>query len=728
MRQSRFILALGLLLTAAVPATAQLAALTGGHTAPVSSSEPVTFQADHLTYDRDSGIVTATGNVEAWQNDHVLRADTVTYDRNTNVAAASGHVALVEPDGQVLFSDYAELTGGFREGILKGIRARLAANGRLVANGARRTGGQINELSRIVYTTCNLCKQDPSAPPLWDIRASSAVQDSERKRIEYRDATLDIYGYPVAYFPYFWHADPSVKRESGFLVPSVGSSSNIGAFVAAPYYWVLDDQSDVTLTPLISAQSGPDLSALYRRRFNDGAVRLNGAFGRDRGSLQGYLFARGNFSYNDTWRYGFDIQRASSSIYLRDIRFQSVQDVLNSRIFVEGFGVGAYSRLDALAYQGLTASINQSRLPYVLPRYQYDFFGQPDALGGRFSLETQNFNVTRAQGTNTQRLAARLNWERPATGSFGEVYTATLRTDTAAYQATSLNQNPNFSPLSEASTAFAQPQAALKVRWPFVHDGALGNQLVEPIAQIIAAPNTGGYRQRLIPNEDSQDFEFTDQNLFSLNRYPGLDRQEGGVRFNTALHGNWTLGQGNLDALIGESFRLHRDNSYLPGSGLERRASDIVTRTSLSPAPWLDLTGRTRLDHRSLRIRFADVVASAGAPILRLGIGYLRTNTNPYTLSDFNTIPAAYFTPRDEATLNASTRFGYYSASAYARRDLATNRMVSAGVRATYEDECFIFDANVSRRYTSLNGDSGSTLVLFQVTFKTVGQFGFHAF
>ncbi len=726
MRQT---LALALLLATATPAAAQFAALTGQKAAPVSKDEPVTFQADRLTYDRDSGIVTATGNVEAWQNDHVLRADTVTYDRNTNVAAATGHVALLEPDGQVLFSDYAELTGGLREGVLKGIRARLAANGRLVANGARRTGGLINELSRIVYTTCNLCKEDPSSPPLWDIRATSAVQDGEKKRIEYRDATLDIYGYPVAYFPYFWHADPSVKRESGFLVPSVGSSSKIGVFAAAPYYWVLDDQSDVTLTPLVASKEGPNLSALYRRRFNDGTVRLDGAFGYDRGKLQGDIFARGTFAYNDTWRYGFDINRASSSVYLRDFRLQNnLQNVLTSRIFLEGFGVGSYSRLDTIAYQGLTASINQSRLPYVLPRYEYDFFGQPDALGGRFSLMTQNFNVTRGQGTNTQRLAARLNWERPVTGAFGEVYKVTLRTDTAGYEATSLDQNPNFSPLSQATSAFAQPQGALEVRWPFVHNGTLGNQLVEPIAQVIAAPNAGGYRQRSIPNEDSQDFEFTDQNLFSLNRYPGLDRQEGGLRLNAALHGTWNLGQANLDALVGESFRAHRDDSYLPGSGLERNISDIVTRTSFSPAPWLDLTARTRLDHRNLTVRFADVVATAGVPLLRVGLGYLRSNTNPYTLSDFATIPAAYFTPRDEATVNASTHFGNYTVSGFARRDLATNRMVSAGIRGTYEDECFIFDTNISRRYTSLNGDSGATIVLFQVTFKTVGQFGFHAF
>ena len=114
----------------------------------------------------------AQGHVEAWQNDHVLRADHITFDRNTGVAAAKGNVVLLEPDGQVLFADYAELTQDMKNGVLRDMRAILAENGRLAANGARRTEGQINELSRVVYSTCNLCAKDPSkAAALADPRA-----------------------------------------------------------------------------------------------------------------------------------------------------------------------------------------------------------------------------------------------------------------------------------------------------------------------------------------------------------------------------------------------------------------------------------------------------------------------------------------------------------------------------------------------------------------------------
>ncbi|MBV9653907.1 MAG: LPS-assembly protein LptD, partial [Acetobacteraceae bacterium] len=89
------------LLLFALPASAQLNSLaTIGGKQPISSDQPVAFTADSVSYDREKGIVTATGHVEAWQNDHVLRADQITFDRNTNVAAASGHVVLLEPDGQ----------------------------------------------------------------------------------------------------------------------------------------------------------------------------------------------------------------------------------------------------------------------------------------------------------------------------------------------------------------------------------------------------------------------------------------------------------------------------------------------------------------------------------------------------------------------------------------------------------------------------------------------------
>ena len=436
-------LAVAVVLVGAV-ARAQLRPAT--HTEPVRSDEPVFYQADEVEYDRDQALVTLTGHVEIWQGDRIIRADRVTYDRDTGVAAAIGNVVLVEPDGQVLFAEYAELTEGMKNGVLRDMRALMAQNGQLAANGARRTEASINELSRAVYTTCNLCKKDPSKAPEWDIRARSALQDVENKKIEYRDAVVDIYGVPVFYLPFMAHPDPSERRASGLLVPNIGYNNHLGVFYEQPYYWVIDGQSDATITPVVSSKQGGGVLGEYRQLFNDGKITIRGAVASDEGGVGWYEFARGDFSIDDTWRWGFNINRASGVDFLRDYMIPGgLVPVLNSTVWLEGFGEGSYARLDARAYQSIVNGTSAfSRLPYVLPRYEYDYFGEPDALGGRFSATADAFNVVREDGTSTQRGRLSLDWQRPFQGQLGDLWNLTLHLDSAVYSAQDFDGSPNF--------------------------------------------------------------------------------------------------------------------------------------------------------------------------------------------------------------------------------------------------------------------------------------------
>jgi LPS-assembly protein len=729
---------LGLLLLSQTPARAQLGGITtiGSNPQP-SSKEPVTFSAEQVQYDQQNNLVIATGHVEAWQNGHVLRADKVVFDRNTGTAAGTGHVVLMEPDGEVMFADYAEMTQDMNDGILKDMRALLAQNGKLAANGVRRTAGKINELSRVVYSACNLCKKDPTRPPLWQIRAYSGVQDLENKRDEYYDAVLEMFGLPVAWFPYISAPDPSVKRASGLLMPWIGNSSSLGVFAAQPYYLVIDDQSDATFTPVLTTKEGPQLNLEYRHRFNDGYMILETSAGYVDNSAQGTIATKGQFDFDDTWRWGFDINRASSSDFVRDFRFGNGYNLdpnlLSSQVYVEGFGEGSYSRLDTRFYQGLSSTVIDSELPVVLPRYQYSYFGQPDAWGGRFSLDAGAFNVMRTDGTNTRRTNLTVNWERPFVGQLGDLWKITVHGDAIAYDATGFNEQPNFGTHSNVEDARALPQVAVDFRWPFMRDsGAWGTQVIEPMLQLVVAPQTGDSQINKYPNEDSLDLEFSDANLFGFNRFPGVDRLEGGVRLNAALHGTWYLGGTTFDGFIGQSYRDGKDSLFPEYTGLHDQVSDVVARVSFAPAPWLDLTYRTRLDARNLATRMADTVASIGEPKLKLNLGYLYTTYDPYTLFDTAPPPTpqtdpSFFQPRNEASVGATSNWGAYRFSAYARRDLTTNQMVSVGADAIYEDECFIADLKFYRRYTSIDNDDGATAVLLLFTFKTIGQFGYRA-
>ena len=217
---------------------------------------PVLLQAEELTYNEDLGVVTARGNVEMSQGPRVLMADTVTYNQKANTVTASGNVALMEPTGEVLFTDYAELHDELKTGFIENLRALLSDGSRLAANRARRTADQRKIMDRGVFSPCNLCKEDPSRAPLWQIKAVKVVHDEVAKDIIYNDATLEMFGVPVLYTPYMRHPDPTVDRRSGLLAPTIGYSGDLGAIFGQPYYYAFDPSRDVTIEPMIFSSEG----------------------------------------------------------------------------------------------------------------------------------------------------------------------------------------------------------------------------------------------------------------------------------------------------------------------------------------------------------------------------------------------------------------------------------------------------------------------------------------
>ncbi|NNM56711.1 LPS-assembly protein LptD [Acidocella sp.] len=699
-------------------------------------SAPVSFTADSISYDKTGNIVTASGHVRAVQNGQTLRADKVVLDRNTDVVTASGHVSLTQPSGDTVFARRAVLSKGMKDAVMRGVAARLADNGRMIANGARRYGGKVDEMVKVVYSACDLCKTDPSAPPIWQIRAKSATRDLQHKMIEYRGAEMEFYGVPVLYVPYFTQPDPSVKRQSGFLMPGFGVTSKLGFFFTTPYYYVIDKESDLTLTPIFAVKEGPALKAGYRRDFNDGELNVNVSGGQVSGKLGDAVFANGTFDLNQDWRAGFNYNRASNPAYLNDFNVLPNASFLSSNVFLEGFSPGAYARLDMQSFQGLVASVNQSELPIVSPYGQYDFISGQDALGGQFSLHADMFNVLRKLGTNSQRVAAVPGYSVPFMLPYGVLGTARVELVAASYMATRLYEQPNYSPLSTASTARAQPYGAVYLHWPLIRQaGALGSQIIEPEVQLVASPNIGISQNIRIPNEDSLDLEYSDANLFSLNRYPGIDRLEGGSRVDYALHAAWYLpGGAMLDGLIGQSYRVHKDNNYLPGSGLTGNVSDIVGHVIIAPVPHFNVTYRTRLSHRDLGARMIDTTANYTSHVFTASAGYLYTNTDPYVLYDSASIvsptlapPAAYFTPRHEVTANFTANIGPWSLGAGSERNLQTGKFDAANFSAGWQNDCFGVNLVYYQRFTSFNLDKGNTTVLLQFTFKTLGNVGFSA-
>src|SRR5579864_8280094 len=440
-----------LLLLAAPPALAQFA--SGGQKSQ-DKNAPIVFQADEVQYDDQLALTVAKGHVEISQGGEVLLADTVTYNQRTDTITASGHVSLLEATGEVNFADFMELRDSMNNVFAKNVRRLLADRSRLVANAGRRINGNRFELRRGVYSPCDLCKNDPSAPPAWQFKAREISDDKELKLIEFRDAVLEVDGWPVFYTPYLSEPDPSVKRASGFLTPTIGNSSNVGFHVAIPYYWVIDSDKDLTLAPRITTQAGELLAGEYRQRFGNGMLDAIGSVNysnvgsgstTDTGSqMRGHVNASGVWDIDDTYRTGFQLQRVSDQTYL--LRFGFGNPLLNamiSRAYLEGFEPRASTDVNAYLFQPLLPGLGDATQPIVLPVANRTWQSEPDGFGGVLKLNANLLDIVREVGTQTRRLSLGSQWDTTFRDGIGGQYTFSASVRGDAYSISDLSQKSN---------------------------------------------------------------------------------------------------------------------------------------------------------------------------------------------------------------------------------------------------------------------------------------------
>ncbi len=190
----------------------------------VDSSEPMLLQADEMIYDNDNSKITAKGNVEIYYGNYTLLADRVVYDRATNTLAAEGNVRIKDPDGAVITADQITLTDDFRDGFIDALKLVTKDDTRIVASSASRQAGNVTVFEKGWFTPCKVCEEKPSKPPTWRIRAGKITHKRDQATITFRNAFFDFFGVPVIYVPWFQMADPTVKRKSGFLMPSYSHS------------------------------------------------------------------------------------------------------------------------------------------------------------------------------------------------------------------------------------------------------------------------------------------------------------------------------------------------------------------------------------------------------------------------------------------------------------------------------------------------------------------------
>lgn len=688
------------------------------------------IESDDISFDENTNIITATGNVEIGTQDRVLRADKVVYNKTTDIVVATGNVALMESSGEVMFVDDLEVTSDLKEGFLNHIGILFPDNSKMIANSAKRFEGRYLIADHGVYTACKLCDGEP----LWKVKGVRITHDNEEKDIIYRDAVVEFAGLPIFYTPYFSHPDPTVKRREGFLTPSGGIDETIGTFARTPYYFDIAPNNDLVVTPLISTEDILQVSTDWRYRSAAGSVNLSASLananfitenGRDLGKqLRGHIRGDVQYNINNKWRTGAKINYTSDKSYLHRYNLP-YEDILVNRGYLEYFNARNYG--SANVYYFIDQRPNNLLVePIVAPELRYSALGEPDETwGGRWSFDSSLLVTTRSrsvdldrQGASTRRLALDGGWERQLVSDTGFLTTLSGNLRADAYWADNV-PDPN-EPVGTGFSNIARlrpfAQANVSVRYPLGRHGNGYQQILEPIAMLSVAPTVSN--NTVLPNEDSLDVEFDETSLFLPSRYTGIDRLEGGTRIAYGLRHAIIGDNGSrLNMMLGQIYRLEEDDTFIAGSGLNDRVSDIVGRINFYPRSWFNLSYGVRVDKDDFSFTRQEARTSFGNKYFRPTINYsFLKQTNSSTL-------AKEFTEEISYSISSELAEHWTLSLSHLQAIQPDPGARNTQLKLTYQDECFTAGITGRRDHTKrIDVEEGSS-VLFHFYLKNIGGF-----
>jgi LPS-assembly protein len=751
-----------------------------------NQKDQMIVRATEMLYDYSNERVSAVGNVQIYYSGSTLEADKVIYDQKTKRLHAQGNVKLSEADGKVVYADTLDLSDDFRDGFVDSLRIDGPEQTRFAASRAERSSGDVTVFQNGVYTACEECKEDRTKPPKWQIKAARIIHDQGEKMMYFEDARFELFGVPLAYIPYFSSPDPSAKRKSGFLVPTYHTSSVYGFSVSTPYYFALAPDYDATITPMITSKQGPLVQAEWRQRLINGAymVRASGIFQLDKqafldkGDLPGYRDFRGHiessgqFRLNDKWVYGWDGTLVTDRAYFQDYgllkKVQSnnllatTPDYVTSQAYLQGRGEKSFFDLRAMYFYGFSSQDSQRQIPIIHPVMDYYYVAKNPFLGGELSLRSNLTSLSRetaffdpinlnastnglcsiasadpldkslkncllrgVPGTYT-RFSTEANWRRTVVDPYGQVWTpfASARVDFANVEIQNEPGVSNFIKTGETDVARVMPTIGLEYRYPFISVQSWGTQTIEPIAQIIARPNETAIGR--LPNEDSQSLIFDVSNLFSVNKYAGYDRVEGGGRLNAGINYTAQFNRGGfVNVMFGQSYSLFGQNSFALGgttntgiqSGLDTTRSDYVARVAYQPNSTFTLTSRFRMNEDDFTLQRSEFEAQANFDRWSTSVIY----------GNYAAQPALGFLERREGVVG-SAKFKVnpnWLVLGAVRYDLRAEQLTETQIGLGYIDDCLILALNYITEFnynSSLpNAQKHNQTLMFQLSFRTLG-------
>ena len=482
-------------------------------------------------------------------------------------------------------------------------------------------------LSKGVFTVCQ--KKEEQCPP-WSIQAKKISHDKVKKTIYYDNATLKVYDVPIFYFPKFFHPDPTVKRQSGFLFPFFTDSTSVGTGFGLPYYWAISQDKDLTFTPKVYAKENILLLNEYRQAFRNGFLTLDTSYtagyketnSTKTDGSRNHIFANLDINLSENEAYesnlSLKIQKTSNDTYFRvhDINTTLVDSSntdLKNEINYSFSKDNTYLTASASVYENLREKTN-SRYEYILPNILFGktFFNEnlgtidinTNAIYKNYKVDKHIKSVTNNIVWNSGNFITSKGFVNTLEGSFRNTN----------YEATNTSDYKTDDVVNEFDGVLSYTSSL-----PLKKENQNYANIFAPKFMIRYAP---GHMRNL----SSEDISLKYTNLFSGNKTSVIENG-----FSTVLGFDFKINEKEKNGVEKEKMSLslgqvfsNEENEDMPSkSSLDQKTSDIVGEFNYNFSKIGSIDYKFSVDHNLNDLNYNEVSTSLNFGKVDFNLDYL---------------------------------------------------------------------------------------------------------
>ncbi len=511
----------------------------------VIAEQTIKIYADKINVDNlGEGIIASGDAIAINQNNIKIKSDKIVYNKENKILNAFGKVIINDESKNTFFLDELSSSDNLNKVSGKSIKVRLHDGSRIVGESYKKEN-EISIISNTEYTPCAESEYLIKDCPGWKLKSKNIYHNNKTKTIHYDHAQIQLFNVPVFYLPYFSHPDPSVKKRSGFLMPTIQTDNQLGDTFSIPIFLNLKSNKDLTFTPNIQSKKNNFYNLNYRHLNERLKLDLNASIddNDDDSGTSNHFFLDSEI-YNPYGTLNAYIKTSNNDTYMRKNKINKLT-VLKSGFDFERETNNVYFSVESIGYKHLTAQNEQWE--YIYPNIIYNINNIENNLyDGDVSLNN-TFSFRKNLNETYETIASsEIDWNNQKilrnSGLIAE--------NEANLRITSISIDEKLTKNTNNIRFF--PQVSSKISFPLMKSSSLISQTLTPVVMPIIAPFNNYTPPKAVTNS----------NLFSSNRATSVTEWENGPRINYGLE--WFINPENgidIKTIIGQSYRFNKNKS-----------------------------------------------------------------------------------------------------------------------------------------------------------------------